>query len=190
MIFSHKNFHKQLILQAQHTSCYHFNYYIPKEWQLILMNDGSLTQSLTSLTGELANLKVVEEYSYKLIDNIRKTRQVWLEDYKSNKLALAESLWPSPKKNQLSNHKPIGQSFIEYQFDIYKDIHEIYYGYCSYLENIFNCQGPIWGRKYTIYYQKKRLATLREIFAPEVIDFFSIQRENNIKFTEVNKEYV
>lgn len=172
MVFIKENFHKHLILQVQNTPYYYFNYYIPKEWQLILMNDGSLTQSLISLTGQLVNLKIIRQYNYKLTNSLYKKRQIWLEDYQSNKLAFAQSLWPLPKNDQLSNHKPIGQSLIKYQFDIYKDIHEICYGYCEHLETMFNYKGPIWGRKYTIYHQKTRLVTLQEVFSPEVINLF------------------
>nr|QCI07235.1 hypothetical protein [Hypnea pannosa] len=102
-----------------------------------------------------------------------KKREVWLKDYKYTKLAFAESLWSNTNFIKLPIHKPIGESIIKYKIDIYKDIHEIYYGYCKYLEDQFNCQGPVWGRKYTIYYKKQRLVTLQETFSPQITNFFT-----------------
>lgn len=72
----------------------------------------------------------------------------------------------------LDTYKPIGQFLIESQADIYKDIHEIYFGYSKNLENQFNSKGPIWGRKYTLYYHQEYLATIQEFFSPYLINFF------------------
>ncbi|MGH0883582.1 chorismate pyruvate-lyase family protein [Bacillus paranthracis] len=168
-------FHKNFILEAQNYLSYGSNYDIPKKWKLILINDGSLTQSLSSLTGKPINLKIVKEYNNKLINKIYRTREVWLEDQKFNKLAFAQSVWPSYYNTELPDNKPVGQSFIENQLDIHKEIHEVYYGYSQYIESKFNCQGPIWGRKYTIYHKATRLTTLDEIFSPQIAHFFNIK---------------
>ena len=70
-------------------------------------------------------------------------------------------------------NKPIGQSLIESRIDIYKDIHEIYYGYCQHLENRFQINEPTWGRKYTIYCENRPLTTIQEIFSPQIVEFFT-----------------
>lgn len=66
---------------------------------------------------------------------------------------------------------PIGQLFIKYKQDIYKEINEIYYGYSNYLNNHFHTDEPIWGRKCTIYYQEYCIAVLYEFFSPKLINF-------------------
>nr|YP_009774136.1 conserved hypothetical plastid protein [Caulacanthus okamurae]QIZ74753.1 conserved hypothetical plastid protein [Caulacanthus okamurae] len=161
------NFHKLLSINMRHQAR-NLTTIIPKEWLLILVNDGSFTETLTYLTGKKISIEIVKQHSLKKICT---TREIWLQNNKNVKLAFAKSFLPLSKVIELYNNKPIGQSLIEHKTDIYKDIHEIYYGYCQYLENRFDCKGPLWGRKYTIYYNETRLVTLQEIFAPKIINF-------------------
>lgn len=170
-------FQKILFLPINNTN-YNFKNLIPIEWQLILISDGSFTQNLNSLTGKRISLEVISLNNTKIINNNKNIiiREVWIKDNKYNKLAFAKSLWPitnSTRNIELPKDKPIGQSLIEFKVDIYKDIHEIYYGYCGYLERKFNYNGPTWGRKYTLYYKKKRLATIQEIFSPQITNLFN-----------------
>nr|QVY58074.1 hypothetical protein [Eucheuma denticulatum] len=149
------------------------NSFIPKEWQLLLLSDGSFTQTLTSLTGQQIYLDQISQYTYKLINDLYKVRDIWLKDHKSNQLIFAKSLWLLYFSIDLPTAQPIGKSLILYQKDIYRDIHELYYGYCTYLESKFHYKGPVWGRKYTIYYNQEPLTTLQEVFAPLVINCFN-----------------
>ena len=172
-------FHKNLILPTNKYTNYYLDRLVPIEWQLILTSDGSLTQTLHSLTGQLIQTQILSQYRYRLINEINNNniREIWLEDYKYNKLIFAKSLSNLYSNNrikiQFPKYKPLGQLLIEFQSDIYKDIHEIYSGYCTYLEHKFNCYGPIWGRKYSIYYQKIRLTTIQEFFSPQIIKFLN-----------------
>ena len=138
---------------------------------MILINDGSFTQNLNSLTGKSITSQITNKLSHTLIDKIN-FRCVWLKDHHNNKLAYAKSLWLiQPDGYTIFNKDiPIGQSFIKSQIEIYKDLQEIFYGYCEYLEKEFHTQGPIWGRKYTIYHDKKSLGTIQEFFSPHIIN--------------------
>ena len=148
---------------------------IPTEWQLILMSDGSFTQHLNSLTGKIINLNIVNNFVYKHYNVKHIVREVWLKDHEYNKLTFAKSIWPlctyKTLYTSILRSKPIGQSLIESKIDMYKDIHEIYYGYCKYLAQTLKITEPTWGRKYTIYSQNKPLATIHEIFSPRIINF-------------------
>jgi len=150
---------------------------IPIEWHLILMSDGSFTQNLHSLTGKLIKIKIIWQTKNKYIsDKNIYLREIWLEDESEYKLTFAQSVW---HKNDYPNillplHKPVGQSLIQLEKDIYKDIHEIYYGYSHYLNNAFHSNKAIWGRKYTIYSNTKPIATIKEFFSPHLIKLFKI----------------
>uniref|UniRef100_UPI0030036A60 Ycf21 n=1 Tax=Anunuuluaehu liula TaxID=3049639 RepID=UPI0030036A60 len=173
-------FHKILFLPINNTN-YNLSHLIPIEWQLILISDGSFTQNLNSLTGKHIKIEIISPYSKTRMKKKKmQTREVWIKDHKDNKLAFAKSLWPAINKTNyfvLPQNQSIGQSLIELQIDMYKDIHEIYYGYCRYLENKFHDNGPTWGRKYTLFYQKQRLATVQEIFSPQIINFFHSKKQ-------------
>lgn len=70
-----KYFYKHVILHNnQIHNSYYLNNLIPKEWQLILLNDGSFTKTLTSLTGQKTNIHILGEYTYKLISNKKKEK--------------------------------------------------------------------------------------------------------------------
>nr|YP_010986240.1 hypothetical protein UYL67_pgp180 [Pachymeniopsis lanceolata]WOL37158.1 hypothetical protein [Pachymeniopsis lanceolata] len=148
---------------------------LPKEWKLILTNDGSFTQNLNSLTGKHIQLKINHKTSEILL-NKKKLRIIWLEDNINNKLTFARSLWPLQvnhyKYIELENEKPLGQSMIESKIDIYKDIYKLYYGYSKYLDKKFRSKGPIWGRTYKIYYHKKLFTIVEEFFSPHLTQYF------------------
>jgi chorismate-pyruvate lyase len=62
---------------------------LPIELQLILMNNGSLTQNFNSITGEQIKIQVIKQKSKK---NREITRKVWIKE-NLRKLAFAESYW-------------------------------------------------------------------------------------------------
>lgn len=145
---------------------------IPIEWQLILINEGSFTETLNALTGK--EIKVTMSQKYNNIT--RNIRCVWLETSIYTKLTFARSLWLLIDTKQvhfkLTTNQPIGKSFIHNKIDIYRNLHEIYYGYCKYLEKQFLTNQPIWGRKYTIYYNYDCNITIQEFFSPYIIKLF------------------
>lgn len=149
---------------------------IPTKWKLILMSDGSFTKNLHSITGYNTDIKISQKYNVinnKLARNIRIT---WLKNHYHKELAFAQSICILKKKYTsyitLYKDKPIGTSFISSKTDIYKNIEEIYYGHCYYLEKKFNSKKGIWGRKYTIYYTPDSYITIQEFFSPQIISFF------------------
>lgn len=150
---------------------------IPIQWQLILISEGSFTQTLSYLTRKNTKINILQKkYSQHQITN-RSIRCVWLETCIYTKLTFARSLWIILKNNKIYNkiniNKPIGTSFIQDKIDIYKHIHEIYYGYCNNLERDFKLRGPIWGRKYTLCYSNKSSVIIQEFFSPYISHFFT-----------------
>ena len=153
-----------------------FNKFIPIEWQFILTNNGSFTQNLNSLLMNKADIEMSQKYNK--ISEIKSVniRIIWLKNNINDRFTFAHSIWifnsSSKKYLKLLTNKPIGQSFIEYEIDLYKDLQEISYGYCHYLENQFKCTEPIWARKYKIYYKNNSYAIIEEFFSPKLINFF------------------
>lgn len=168
-------FHKVFFLPINKTT-YYIDNFIPIGWKLLLKSDGSFTQNLNSLTGQLIQVEILSLYNNIKAKNDYTIREVWIKDQQGNKLAFAKSIWPyNMKTNLFSNlpiDQPIGQSLIQLKIDIHKDIHEIFYGYCQYLEKHFNYNEPMWGRKYTLYHENQQLATVQEIFSPRILKLF------------------
>nr|QCI07961.1 hypothetical protein [Plumaria plumosa] len=171
-------FHPIFTMQARRIKC-NFKYLdklVPIIWQIILTNEGSFTLTLDSLTYTKTRIKMSQK-KYEISSHItRSIRCVWLENTIYTKLTFARSLWLLTYKDlqciEKYNYQPIGQSFIESKTDIYKQIHEIYYGHCQYLEKYFKTDKPIWGRKYTLYYKNISYTTIQEFFSPNLINFF------------------
>lgn len=177
-IYVFHKFHPIFTLQTKRIK-YHFKYLdklVPIIWQIILINEGSFTLTLDSLTHTKTKTKMYQK-KYEISPHItRNIRCVWLETTIYTKLTFARSLWLLTYKD-LSNidkfsYQPIGQSLIDSKTDIYKQIHEIYYGHCEYLEKYFKTDKPIWGRKYTLYYNNISYTTIQEFFSPNLIKFF------------------
>nr|QCI07822.1 hypothetical protein [Pleonosporium borreri] len=153
---------------------------IPIEWQMVLFNEGSFTQNLTILTGSKINIKMKQKYNYiSKKKNIRNLRYVWLENSIYTKLTFAQSLWIFKYKDelyqQLKYSQPIGQLLINTEQDVCKQILEIYYGYCQYIEKYFKINQPIWGRKCLLYTNYKTYAIIQEFFSPYIINFCSLK---------------
>nr|YP_009391801.1 hypothetical protein [Acrosorium ciliolatum]ARW59945.1 hypothetical protein [Acrosorium ciliolatum] len=150
---------------------------ISVKWQLILTNEGSFTKALNALTGKKIKVKMSQKYNYKSKHINRNIRCVWLENSLYTKLTFARSLWLFIYSNdiniELIKNKPIGNSFIENKIDIYRNIHEIYYGYSEYLEKNFIINQGIWGRKYTLYYNYNSYITIQEFFSPYIMTLFN-----------------
>nr|YP_009392834.1 hypothetical protein [Caloglossa intermedia]ARW61396.1 hypothetical protein [Caloglossa intermedia] len=151
---------------------------IPASLQLILLNQGSLTKILNYINAKQVILKKFQKNNHTLKNN-RYLRYIWIEDCLYTKLIFAKSLWQFKYdkshrgKEKLKNHIPIGISIVQYEIDIYKEVQEIYYGYCIKLNHSLNYDQPMWGRKYTLYYDNRLLATVQEFFSPYIINFFT-----------------
>nr|YP_007878318.1 conserved hypothetical plastid protein [Calliarthron tuberculosum]AGA63929.1 conserved hypothetical plastid protein [Calliarthron tuberculosum] len=136
---------------------------LPIALQLIIMNNGSLTQNFNSITGKKIQIHLIKQKTQK---NQEIIRQVWIKE-NLHKLAFAESYWKKNniQKNNIINNKPIGQSIILNEIDVYKEIKSIHYGYSYNLEKKFKVNTPLWSRKYTIWYNKKPLTIIQEFFS-------------------------
>nr|YP_009396964.1 hypothetical protein [Spyridia filamentosa]ARW66150.1 hypothetical protein [Spyridia filamentosa] len=64
---------------------------VPIEWQLILMNEGSLTRHLICLNGYKIKTEMTQEYMKTSKKTIKNLRVVWLKN-KLEKLIFARSL--------------------------------------------------------------------------------------------------
>nr|YP_009395940.1 hypothetical protein [Dasya naccarioides]ARW65126.1 hypothetical protein [Dasya naccarioides] len=172
-------FHYLLVIPYKEINYSNKKFYprIPSKWQLILTNEGSFTQIIKNLSGYKINIRVVEKKT-RTINNVHKNiRCVWLENSIYTKYLFARSIWLFKYLDNINcnieGNLPIGNSLINSQTDIYKHIHEIYYGYSKNLEKKFRICKPIWGRKYTLYYKNKSFITIQEFFSPLIINFFS-----------------
>nr|QCI08109.1 hypothetical protein [Polyneura bonnemaisonii] len=180
-IYSFHQFHPIIILSTKTIKekplDLRITQYIPIKWQIILTNEGSFTKTLNALTGQKIKIKMSQKYNYKAKNINRNIRYVWLETYIYTKLTFAKSIWIFIDQNitniKLIKNKPIGKALIDNQIDIYKDIHEIYYGYCKYLEKQFRVNQLIWGRKYTLYYNYTSYLTVQEFFPLYIKNLFN-----------------
>nr|YP_009398402.1 hypothetical protein [Lophocladia kuetzingii]ARW67588.1 hypothetical protein [Lophocladia kuetzingii] len=149
---------------------------IPIQIKLLLINEGSLTKNVEYLSGKITKIFTMQKENRKSKINIR---CVWLETSIYTRLIFARSLWCIIYKNTMGKEnnidKPIGKLYIKHQVDIYKDIHEIYYGYCQNIEKCYQTQiknTPMWGRKYSLYYENESYIIIQEFFSPYIINLF------------------
>lgn len=170
-----QKYHKIFI--ATNCNLNHETIYIPVEWQIILINEGSFTRNLDCITGIKTNLRIQQKYTTQYIkQSTRNIRCVWLENCIYTKLIFARSLWLLKYRDsihqKLNRNQPIGSLLIAFDKEIYKRIQEIYLGYSQYLEQKFKIIQPIWGRKCILYYNNKKYAIIEEFFSPNIISFF------------------
>jgi len=167
---------------SKHKIYHKINKYMPKEWQFIIMNNGSLTQNLNSLLINHTTIEMSQKhnsiFNKQIFTNIR---IVWLENYIDQNLTFAKSIWIMNKKDntytQVLKTAPIGYSLITFEIDIYKNLEEIYCGYSYHLEDIFQTSKLIWGRKYKINYSNNSYVTIEEYFTPKLIEFFQTSKK-------------
>lgn len=141
--------------------------------QILLTSEGSLTRSIEYLTNNIVYIQKSQKESSKLKFQERKIRSVWMSTCLYSRLIFARSLWitvytKKSKFNKKLSKIPIGKSFIKYELDIHKSIHELYYGYSQLLNIPYNPRSPMWGRKYTLYYKNQYYITIQEFFPDEI----------------------
>nr|YP_009393668.1 hypothetical protein [Caloglossa beccarii]ARW62230.1 hypothetical protein [Caloglossa beccarii] len=179
MFIKFYTFHCIFMLSTNKKQLFHnkLSHLIPIHWQIILFNEGSLTEILNYLNGKKTIFQMYQKNNYTLRNN-RYLRCIWIESCLYTKMIFAQSLWQfkytnnSKQKNKLEYNIPVGKLIINTEVDIYKQIHEIYYGYSIELENKLNYHKAIWGRKYTLYYNHKLFITIQEFFSPNITNFF------------------
>nr|YP_009294282.1 hypothetical protein Palma_090 [Palmaria palmata]AOM67722.1 hypothetical protein Palma_090 [Palmaria palmata] len=157
--------------------CSSFNDFIPKEWQLLLTSDGSLTRHINILRRKKVQIHIIinrrtvlENTKYFLLDRVSETkREVWLMNGNQT-LIFAQSYWLEPKQSlQFNSHKPIGQVLIDNEINVHREITHIYCGYCEIIESKFGNKGPLWGRSYLLYFNRTPTLIINEIFSPYLV---------------------
>nr|QCI05161.1 hypothetical protein [Centroceras clavulatum] len=174
-----KKFHTifKIKLNPKNKLYQNFDNYIPKEWQSIIINDGSFTQNLNSLFINPTKITMSQKYSIIFPEKLINIRNVWLENDSNNKVTFAKSIWIINKDyckyNKIFNTIPIGYSLINFEVDIYKNLQEIFCGYCYDLEKRLQSKEIIWGRKYQIFYPNQSSVTIEEYFTPKLVKVFT-----------------
>lgn len=148
--------------------------YIPKKWQFILTNTGSFTQNLNSLFIDKITIEMRQKYQYSNQKKLLNIRNTWLVKNHKTLTTFAKSIWSINNKytiySKILDKKPIGYSLIDSEIDIHKHLQEIYCGYSKNLENSFQQQNIIWGRKYKVHYPNNSFVIMKEYFMPQIIE--------------------
>lgn len=175
----YKQFHKICKIKLNSKNkLYKKNYKsIPTEWLFIIINDGSFTQNLNSLFINPIKITMSQKYSIVSKQQLINIRNVWLKNNINNNLTFAKSIWKINKDyykyNKIFNTIPIGYSLINFEVDMYKNLQEIFCGYCYNLENKLQYKEMIWGRKYQISYPNNSYVTIEEYFTPKLTKVFT-----------------
>ena len=64
--------------------------------------------------------------------------------------------------------KPIWVSLSEGQVEIYREIQFVHQGHNKDLQELFQCEGPLFGRRYIFWHQSKPLCLIYEVFSPKL----------------------
>jgi len=148
--------------------------HIPQKWQFILTNTGSFTQNLHSLFIDKITIEMRQKYQYSPKQTLLNIRNTWLVKNDTKFTTFATSIWSIDNKyklySKILNKQPIGYSLIDSEIDIHKHLQEIYCGYSNNLENSFQQQNIIWGRKYKVYYPNQSFVIMKEYFMPQIIE--------------------
>lgn len=151
--------------------------YIPPKWQFILTNSGSFTQNLNSLFKDKITIEMRQKYQYNSQKKLLNIRNTWLIKNNITLTTFAQSIWSINNNynlyNKILNKQPIGYSLIDTEIDIHKHLQEIYCGYSNTLEESFEQQNIIWGRKYKVYYPNKSFVIMKEYFMPQIIEYLN-----------------
>lgn len=155
--------------------------YLPDDFSLSLLNDGSLTKILDSTIGEVTQVQLVTDQKFQggisgqnhscSFVGLRMYRQRWLTDKLGLKLLFATS-WYKPeiiKNCRLTTVMPLGKIFIDSELVLYRKLHCISCFYSKWFEKQFNVEGYIWSREYILYHKKSPCIFIREFLSPKLI---------------------
>lgn len=173
MAFNFASFYSIEIVSSDQISS---NTSIPLIWKVILLGDGSFTRHCQIITYGDTIINHISTSIYSKIYNLSQSyvnRKVWIGNSLKNKLIFASSWWSTEQYKAIYKYpsKAIGSFFIQSKLDYYRDIHCIFWGYSSELENCFLVPGPFWGRYYTLFHKGKPIALIYEIFSPLLENF-------------------
>lgn len=83
-------------------------------------------------------------------------------------LVYACSWWSADQVDKFlkDKNKPIWVSLSEGQVEIYREIQFVHQGRNASLEEVFQCEGPFFGRQYIFWHQSRPLCLIYEVFSP------------------------
>ena len=158
--------------------------YIPNSICMFLLSEGSLTKSIDSITGEITQIKLINNqnigihYSCRLENSLsgftksQIYRQIWLGNQNNYRLVFASSWWNQEMFYQYLPRQNIalGKILIEDELNLRREIHNIYYISSKKLERFFHFQGNIWSRSYTLFNKNKPFVLIQEFLSPNLIN--------------------
>ena len=152
--------------------------YLPYKPSLLLLNDGSFTKILESLTNQTMQFMLARNYkkhfndqdNYHNATELKTHRQGWLTDKAGRKLLLANS-WYKPeilKNRRLTTAMPLGKMFINSELIFYRKLRNISCFCSKWFEQQFHAEGYIWSREYILYHKKSPFIFIQEFFSPKL----------------------
>jgi chorismate lyase len=152
---------------------------LPPPWQILILGDGSPTRHLQLLTGEKTEVDVIDmtpldssddgaPSQIQTIPSPHLRRQVWLRTQSGQRLAYAVSWWNANHVDEYLQNRslPIWDSLSHLHTELYRDIQGIYCGHNPALTAAFQEKGPLWGRHYLFWHDRKPLTLIYEVFSP------------------------
>lgn len=149
---------------------------IPLIWKIVLLGDGSFTRHCQIITYRDTEINHISTSIYSKVHNSPQfyvNRRVWIGNNLKNKLIFASSWWNIESYQAIYKYpsRAIGSFFIQSDLDYYRDIHCLFLGNSTELENLFLVPGPFWGRYYTLFHKGKPISLIYEIFSPLLENF-------------------
>lgn len=94
-------------------------------------------------------------------------------------LVYAASWWNATAVSEYlkDSSLPIWASLSKERLELYRDIHDIYYGDCPHLEDMFNSKGPFWGRDYVFWHDQEPLTVIHEVFSSALSEYLGSMGE-------------
>ena len=170
--------------------------YVPDSICMFLLSEGSLTKSIDSITGEITQIKLINNqnigicYSSKLeacLSGIMKPqiyRQIWLGNQSNCRLVFASSWWSQEMfyKYLPRQNVALGKMLIENELSMRREMHSIYYVSSKKLEQFFHFQGNIWSRSYTLFNKNKPFVLIQEFLSPGLINLIQCLDYHNVQY--------
>lgn len=95
-------------------------------------------------------------------------------------LVYAASWWNATAVSEVlkDSSLPIWASLSQERLELYRDIHDVYYGHCPDLEDVFKAKGPFWGRDYVFWHNQKPLTVIHEVFSTSLSEYLGSMQDN------------
>lgn len=100
-------------------------------------------------------------------------------------LVYAASWWNATAvKNYLKDSSlPIWASLSRERLELFRDIRDVYLGNCPNLEDVFQAQGPFWGRDYVFWHKEEPLTVIHEVFSSALSEYLGSMGQRQLSVT-------